>query len=70
MNNICTMEIKMSDYLDMEEYYNSYDDQAYHDYLDELYYEFFQAREEAYLQSKEDSFDIGLDLTVCCWEVY
>ena len=47
----------MSDYLDIEEY----DDQAYKDYLDELYYEFFQ--------SKEDSFNIGLDLIVCCWEV-
>jgi len=60
------MEINMSNYSTFEEY----DNQAYQDYMDELFYEFFQAREEAYLQSKEDSFDIGLDLTVCCWEVY
>ena len=34
------MEIKMSDYFNTEEYYNSYDDQAYQDYLDESFYEF------------------------------
>ena len=59
----------MSDYQNMDEYYNSYDEQAYHDYLDELNYEFFQAREEAYLQSKKDCFDIDSDLILCFWEV-
>ncbi len=59
----------MSDYQNMDEYYNSYDEQAYHDYLDELYYEFFQAREEAYFQSKKDCLDIDSDLILCFWEV-
>ena len=59
----------MSDYLDTEEYYNSYDDQAYQDYLEELFHEFLYGMRTAYMLPRAYTQPNDLNDIKRFWEV-
>ena len=65
MNNLCTMEIKMSNYSSFTEY----DDQAYQDYLEELFHEFLQSFKIACMLPKSYTQPNDLNHIKIFWEV-